>query len=119
MIGGVPNIPIVMAEGIALRAEDVLLASNRLVDVELERLHRRGVLHIEVEVVDEVRGVGLRVDLLPPERGRVRFAALHPELHGLAVEGGRAFELRKGSLGSRTAAAGAGTGVAPLPTAHL
>ena len=58
--GRVEDIPSLMILDVALRTHNVFVPADRLIGVELKRLRRRGVLDIEVKVVDEILGRAAR-----------------------------------------------------------
>src|SRR5581483_349212 len=94
-------------------------AAQRLVYVELQRLRRRRVLEVEIQVVHEMRRSALRAKLLPPQRVVIRRDGHELELHAASVERRRRDVLRHRIPGHRSGAIGARAAVAAGPAGHL
>ena len=94
-----PDVPLSAIFDVALRAEDEFVDVVGLIHVKLQRLRRRGVGDVEIQVVGEILDGIIAAKLLPPKRVRIRRAAGKIELGCFAVEGGRGQILRHGIHG--------------------
>src|SRR5579864_1225181 len=75
-----PDVPLGAIFDVALRAENEFIDVVGLVNVKLQRLRRRGIGDVKVQIVGEVFDGIVAAKLLPPERVRVRGAAAEIEL---------------------------------------